>query len=157
MNFKKVNFPDNFNPSNCPVYAKNELTINAPAEVIWNWLINATTWPEWYPNSSNIKILDQKEQVLTSSSEFKWRTFKTNIKSEIKQFEPYKHLAWEAKGTGLNAYHGWLIIPNDKGCNVITEETQYGFLPSIGRGLITKGLLKQHQIWLEGLKRKSES
>ena len=156
MNTKKINFPEKFHINNCPVYAKNEIIIKASAEDVWKWLINVITWPEWYPNSSNINVINQGEQVLKADTEFKWRTFNTNIKSSVKRFEPYEQLAWEAKGLGLNAYHGWLIIPNNEGVHVITEEVQYGILPSLGRGFIKKGLLKQHQIWLEGLKRMSE-
>lgn len=34
---------------------------------------------------------------------------------------------------------------------VITEETQQGFIPSVGRFFLRGGLLKWHQRWLEGL------
>ena len=157
MKENSIYFPENYVPNNTPVYARNDIYINAPEEKIWDWLTRVTTWPEWYPNASNIKILNHNDSVLQENTEFKWKTFNTNITSKIRKFEPYKHLAWEAKGLGLNAYHGWLIIPEDNGCKVITEESQYGWLPSLGRSFIRKGLLKQHQIWLEGLRRKSEA
>lgn len=154
---KTINFPDNFNPNNCPVYAKNEITINAPAKDVWKWLINVNTWPDWYPNSSNIKILNQRDGMLAADTQFKWRTFNTNITSIIKRHQPYEQLSWKAKGFGIHAYHGWLIVPQEKGVHVVTEETQYGFFPTLAGGFIQKGLLKQHQIWLEGLKNMSES
>jgi hypothetical protein len=34
---------------------------------------------------------------------------------------------------------------------VITEETQQGFVASVGRWMLRRGLLRWHQRWLEGL------
>ncbi|MGD1947261.1 MAG: SRPBCC family protein [Croceivirga sp.] len=154
---KTVNFPENFEPKNCPVHARNEIAINAPVKDVWNWLIHVNTWPDWYPNSSNIKILNQRNGMLAADTQFKWRTFNTNITSTMKKYQPYEQLAWEAKGFGIHAYHGWLIVPKENSVQVITEETQNGLLPKLFGGFIQKGLLKQHQIWLEGLKKMSEA
>jgi len=157
MKKQSIYFPEKYNPKTSHIHVRNEISINAPKEKIWDWLTKVTTWPDWYPNSSNIKIRNQEASVLMADTTFTWRTFKTNIKSQIKEFKPYHRLAWEAKGFGLHAYHAWLIIEEANGCRVITEESQVGWLPRLGKSFIAKGLLKQHQIWLEGLKRKSES
>ena len=134
---------------------RNEIFISAKKEKIWFWLTNATSWPSWYPNSSNIKIINQPEVRLLKNTTFKWRTFNTNIRSQVKEFVPNEILAWEAIGIGLKAYHSWRIVSDSDGCHVITEETQNGWLPTLFSLFIKKGLLKQHQIWLEGLKKKS--
>lgn len=155
-NIETIHFPEKYDPSKCPVYARNEITIQASEDKIWFWLTNATTWPKWYANSSNIQILHQDDRHLAAQTKFKWRTFNTNIASEVQEFKPYQRLAWIAKGSGLLAYHAWLIVPTEEGCKVITEETQQGWLPRLFGFFIKKGLLKQHQIWLEGLKRKAE-
>ena len=44
-----------------------------------------------------------------------------------------------------------MFEPGPGGCLVTTEETQQGFVPSVGRFLLRGGLLKWHQRWLEGL------
>jgi len=75
----------------------------------------------------------------------------------VRAFKPYHRIAWTAKGTGLLAYHAWLITPSDQGYTVITEETQQGWLPWLGKRFIQKSLYNQHQRWLEGLKEKAES
>jgi len=157
MNIESISFPEKYKPSKSAVFVRNEISINARKEDIWFWLTNATTWPEWYPNASNVKILDQKDNYLSDGSQFKWRTFNTNIESKVVEFKPCHRLAWVAKGYGLLAYHAWLIIPTVDGYKVITEETQQGWLPTIAKWFIKKGLKKQHQIWLEGLKEKAET
>ena len=44
-------------------------------------------------------------------------------------------------------------VSGGAGCRVITEETQRGFLPSLGRLYIRGALHRNHQAWLEGLAR----
>jgi len=156
MTTVNILFPEEYQPSNSAVHARNELFIPASADTIWHWLTNVYTWPEWYPNSANIHVLGQEDgSHLNKNSIFKWRTFSTNIQSEVKEYEGSKRLAWVAKGSGLTAYHSWLIVEKEGGCLVITEETQRGFLPRMFGFFIKKGLLKQHQIWLEGLAEKA--
>ncbi|MEM6842672.1 MAG: SRPBCC family protein [Bacteroidota bacterium] len=156
MKTVNITFPEEYHPSKSAIHAHNELFIPASSNTIWYWLINATSWPEWYPNSANVEILNQENNShLTENSKFNWRTFNTNIQSEVKEFEENKRLAWVANGSGLLAYHSWLIIEKDDGCLVVTEETQRGFLPRLFGFFIKKGLLKQHQIWLEGLRKKA--
>jgi hypothetical protein len=51
MNNETIIYPAKFEPSNCSVFVHNEILINAPQEKIWFWLVNATTWHEWYSNA----------------------------------------------------------------------------------------------------------
>ena len=71
------------------------------------------------------------------------------------EFLPYERLAWDAHGTGLAAYHGWLIQKTNQGCNVIMEETQRGWVARLGKTLRPKRMEQQHQVWLEGLRDKA--
>ncbi|MEM9327480.1 MAG: SRPBCC domain-containing protein [Bacteroidota bacterium] len=151
-----INFPSPYDPSRSAIHVRNEIHIEASPERIWFWLTHAATWPDWYDDASNVELEDG-DTHLSPTVNFKWRTFNTNISSEVKEFQPYQRLAWIARGTGLLAYHAWLIVPDHQGCKVITEETQQGWLPSLAKWFIRKGLLKQHQRWLEGLKSKAET
>lgn len=103
-----------------------------------------------------MQILNQKDNCLLAGTKFTWRTFGANLSSEVKEYIPYQRLAWEAKGMGILAYHAWLIIPNQNGCKVITEETQRGFVCRLQNIFMPKRTHKYHQVWLEGLKRKAE-
>lgn len=156
MNTQEIKFPEGYTPSISSVHVRNEINIKASAENIWFWLTNITTWPAWYANASDIQILNHEDKFLAGNTQFNWRTFNTNIKSEVKEYKSNQNLAWVAKGNGLLAYHSWLIVPTNSGCQVITEETQQGWLPKLFGFFIKKGLLKQHQLWLEGLKQKAE-
>jgi len=73
----------------------------------------------WYPNLSNVRIQDGSRE-LSQGVDF------TGILSRYRvysQFVPNEWLAWDARGTGLHAYH--LANHSDtNGCCVLTEETQ---------------------------------
>jgi len=51
-----MKWPKGFEPENSRVYARNEITIAAPPERVWRWLIRAANWPSWYSNSANIRF-----------------------------------------------------------------------------------------------------
>lgn len=50
-----MKWPKGFEPENSTVHARNEITIGAPPERVWRWLIRAANWPAWYNNSANIR------------------------------------------------------------------------------------------------------
>lgn len=157
MNSEKIVYPAAFEPANCPVFVRNEIAIKASPETVWFWLTNAATWSDWYPNAANVQLLNQQSGHLLAGTTFKWRTFGANLESVVNEFVPYQRLAWEATGTGISAYHAWLIIPTETGCTVITEETQHGWLCRLGKLFMPNRMYRFHQIWLNGLKAKAES
>jgi len=153
---EKIIYPEKFAPENSPVFVRNEIHINASAEKIWFWLTNATTWHEWYFNASNVELINQQEKHLLSTTTFKWKTFGANLKTDVAEFVANERIAWIARGTGILAYHAWLIIPRENGCTVLTEETQHGLLCRLQKLFMPKRMYNYHQIWLEGLKKKCE-
>jgi len=73
-------------------------------------------------------------------------------------YERSVELGWDATALGLRAYHGWIFEPVDANhTRVITEETQAGPLPMVGRWFLRRGLLREHQNWLEGLSRMAQT
>jgi len=148
----KILWPARYEPANCPVHVRNELAMASNPETVWAWLIRAQLWPTWYPNSANIQFLTGQPPELALGTRFRWKTFGITIESTVKEFVPYERLAWDAHGSGLDAYHAWLIIKTSQGCNVITEETQRGLLPRLLNALAPKRMEKQHQVWLEKLR-----
>ncbi len=156
MNEPAIQWPAEFAPSGSPVFVSNAIEINASPEKVWFWLTNAATWHQWYCNASAVQLLHPPGQKLQAATSFKWKTFGAHLQSSVIEFQPYERLAWDARGTGILAYHAWLIIPNVHGCRVITEETQRGWLCRLGNLLMPRRMYKYHQIWLEGLKRMAE-
>ena len=76
------------------------------------------------------------------------------IHSKVLVFEPDAAIEWDGTGpAGILAYHTWRIAFDGHESHVVTEETQTGVLPRLGRPFLTGNLKRGHQIWVEGLKR----
>jgi len=143
-------WPDRFHPDRAPVHVRNDLDMAAKPERIWNTLIDATRWPDWYPNAKGVSILSGGDR-LAPGARFRWTTFGATIVSEIAEFVPQSRIAWTGRAFGIDVYHAWLITPSAKGAHVLTEETQYGALARLAAALMPGRMEKFHQIWLENL------
>jgi hypothetical protein len=153
----QIFWPSGFEPEKCPIHVHNELAMTAAPESVWAWLIRAQLWPTWYPNSADIRFLSGNPPDIALGTRFRWKTFGVTVTSTVLEFVPYERLAWDAHGSGLAAYHAWLIQETEQGCQVITEENQRGLLARLSRALRPKNMERQHQIWLEGLRAKAVS
>jgi uncharacterized protein YndB with AHSA1/START domain len=154
---EKINWPAKFKPSYYPIYIHNQIDINASPDKVWFWLTNATTWHEWYFNAADVKIFNQPQSnFLLAGTKFNWKTCNVYLDTQVKEFVPNERLSWLAKGKGVSAYHAWLIIPTKNGCKVITDESQRGWICRFGARHQPNNIYENHQIWLEGLKEKSE-
>lgn len=154
---EKINWPENYEPRKSKFYVHNEIEINTKPEVVWTVLIDALRWPSWYKGSKNVSFSTEKDTVLKANSIFKWETMGLKFESTIQQFEPNKLLAWESKKKSIQGFHVWLIIPSENGCKVITDESQNGWLTFFEKTFQPKKLKALHNVWLNELKRKSES
>jgi len=146
-----ISWPERYRPENCAVHVVNELEMGVGPDAVWECLIDAARWPEWYPNAANVVVHDAPDGRLSVGAAFRWKTFGVTISSKVEEFEPAARIAWSAKAFGLDVYHAWLIIPSPDGCKVITEETQNDFLARLGQWLRPGQMHKFHQIWLENL------
>ena len=69
---KDIHWPQGFDPSQADLFSHNELLINASCERIWSHVIDAAKWPEWYPNSKEVKI--SGDTMLRDGTVFRWTT-----------------------------------------------------------------------------------
>ena len=148
---RSILWPDGFAPEACLLHARNELSIAASAERVWDVLVRAAEWPSWYANCRRLRFEDGSGPDLEADTRFTWTTFGARVASTVVEFEPPFRLAWSASALGSRGHHAWLLIPTRDGCRVVTEETQKGWGIRIIRVPLRRGLLRQHQIWLEGL------
>jgi len=153
-----MQWPSGMQPEQSTVHARNELVIPAEPERVWRWLCRAERWPEWYGNCGWIRFRDHPGPDLGPGVTFVWKTFGVRVRSKVLTYKPVSELGWEATAFGLRAYHRWRFESAGAGqTRVITEETQVGPLTTVGRWYLRRGLLRQHQNWLEGLSRVAQT
>lgn len=151
-----IRWPDKYDPKNRPVWVSNEIEIPASIETVWAWLVRASLWPSWYPNSANVEI-EGGAKDLSEGAKFRWRTFRVNLESEVTEFEPPERIAWRAKAAGIDAYHAFLLERTAAGTHVLTEETQDGFVAKLNNRVRPKDMHSGHQLWLEKLAEKAKA
>jgi uncharacterized protein YndB with AHSA1/START domain len=151
-----IHWPENYLPEKAAVHVRNEIEIPAPPETVWAWLIRATLWPTWYPNSLNVKI-EGGGTDLAAASRFRWKSFGVTLDSRVDEFAPPERLSWSAHSMGIDAYHSWLIARTSSGCHVLTEESQNGFVARLSNALRPNNMSRYHQLWLEQLLAKART
>jgi len=74
-------------PEHADLFAHNDIVIAAPAGKIWEHLIHATAWPDWYSNSASV-VVNEPSQLLAAGVRFAWTTFELQISSTVAEFVP---------------------------------------------------------------------
>lgn len=148
-------WPARYAPDRTVAHVRNEIAIQTPPEAVWHCLIHAAAWPDWYPNSAQIRI-ENGAETLSPQANFTWRTFGVTVRSQIQEFHPPHRIAWDGVGFLLNIYHAWLIEPRPGGSWVLTEETQNGLAARAQNLLLPKRMFRGHELWLARLKQISE-
>jgi hypothetical protein len=153
---KDIHWPQGFDPSQADLFSHNELLINASCGRIWSHVIDAAKWPEWYPNSKEVKI--SGDTVLKDGTVFRWTTFGLPRESRVNEFAPYTRIGWYgySPGTEPSFYHTWYLKPQGDACLVVTDEVGKGkdaaHLRETDESLMHRG----HDLWLATLKWVSE-
>jgi hypothetical protein len=132
------------------------LLIHASCSIVWQHLVQAQTWPEWYSNSRNVKLLNSPDGSLHQDTQFSWDTFGVHIESQVHEFAPNSRLGWFGRGTGMDAYHTFLLLKAPEGCRVVTEEVVKGPGAVEFRKKDPQAMHKGHDLWLSALKQVSE-
>lgn len=151
-----IKWPSGYEPSKSKFYVHNEIEINASPATVWKVLVDALKWESWYKGAKNVSFKTTDHSVLEANSVFTWETMGLRFQSVVKEYEPNSLLAWESVKSSIQGYHVWLIIPTEKGCKVITDESQNGWLTFFEKTFQGKKLKKLHDVWLGELKKKAE-
>lgn len=71
----EIDWPQRFHPDNSAVHVINSLQMDASSHAVWDCLIRAPDWPDWYSNASNVVLLDTASDTLELGTRFRWKTF----------------------------------------------------------------------------------
>jgi uncharacterized protein YndB with AHSA1/START domain len=154
---KDIHWPKGFHPEQADLFAHNETVSHASCEKVFANLADAPAWPQWYPNSHNVQLLNSPDGKLHEGTQFSWDTFGVHIESRIHEFVPNSRIGWFGEGTGMNAYHTFLLLKTDEGCHLVTEEVVKGPGAVEFRKKQPNAMHKGHDLWLSTLKQRSEN
>jgi len=152
----EIHWPDGFHPEQADLFAHNEIVVHASCEKVFANIVDAPVWPSWYPNSHNVTLLNSPDGKLHEGTQFSWDTFGVHIESRVHEFVPNSRLGWFGDGTGMNAYHTFLLLKTDEGCHIVTEEVVKGPGAVEFREKQPNTMHEGHDLWLSTLKQRSE-
>jgi hypothetical protein len=92
----QIRWPERFDPRRAPVFVSNELSVTAPVQAVWQWLVRAPLWPTYYSNSADV-VLDGGADALGEGTTFRWKTFGVKLRTRVTEFEPVQRIAWLAE------------------------------------------------------------
>jgi glyoxylase-like metal-dependent hydrolase (beta-lactamase superfamily II) len=148
-----IHWPTGHTPADADLFAHNELLIHSACSSVWPYLVDAQTWPDWYPNSHNVKLLNSSDGKLHQDTRFSWDTFGVHIESRVHEFVPSSRIGWFGDGTGMSAYHTFLLLPTPEGCRVVTEEVVTGSGAIEFRKTDPGAMHRGHDLWLSSLQK----
>jgi hypothetical protein len=154
---KDVHWPDGFHPEQANLFAHNEIVVHASCEKVFATIADAQEWPSWYSNSHNVRVLNSSDGKLHKGARFSWDTFGLHIESRVHEFVPGSRIGWFGDGTGLNAYHTFLLLKTDDGCHIVTEEVAKGPGAIDLRQKQPNAMHEGHDLWLSTLKQRTEN
>jgi hypothetical protein len=118
--------------------------------------VKASSWPNWYPNSHNVRLLNSPEGRLHPNSRFSWNTFGVHVDSRVHEFIPTSRVGWFGDSKDTKAYHSFFLEKVRTGCHVVTEEVVKGRGAIEVRRKDPQAMHRGHELWLISLKRVSE-
>ena len=100
--------------------------MGAPCETVWQHIVDARAWPDWYPNARDVGLLDGS-RALAPDVRWRWTTFGLAIESRVHD-SCTRRLGWfsGAPGEVPAFYHSWLLTPDGDGCRVVMDEAGVG-------------------------------
>jgi hypothetical protein len=97
---REIHWPNGFHPEQADLFAHNEIVVHASCQKVFASIVDAQGWPEWYPNSHNVKLLNSPDGKLHEGTRFSWDTFGVHIESRVREFVPNSRIGWFGDGTG---------------------------------------------------------
>jgi uncharacterized protein YndB with AHSA1/START domain len=150
-----IHWPQGLEPRSVDVFVHNEGWIDAPPEVVWANLIDATQWPNWYANAADVRIGGGQPRLAQGVS-FDWKTFGFPIRSRVDVFELNRQIGWSVDNPQFRVHHAWVLVPERGGTRVITEEAQKGADAVRFRLEQPNAMYDGHDWWMSALKARSE-
>jgi hypothetical protein len=152
----RVFFPRDALPCHAAIHTRHAVSIAAPPEIVWAWLIRAGRWREWFDPCREVRFRGSSGPDLAPGALFRWTLLGVQASCHVEEFRPERALAWSATMNGGRAYYGWLLDRAPRGgTRVVSEQTHRGFRPRLLRWFLGYAHERAHDRWLGGLTRVS--
>jgi uncharacterized protein YndB with AHSA1/START domain len=140
-----------------PIVVRNEIVIRASAERVWEILSDVERWPSWYRACRWVRVEDTGGGPSTPGAvrSFRWKAHPVELRSTVTAAERPHTFAFVADAPGFHAERMFTIRPTLDGLAsvVVSDETQVGPFPWLGRAYLAPRLRAANQKMFEDLAR----
>jgi hypothetical protein len=128
-----------------PIEVRNEIVIRATADGVWDVLTDVERWPSWWRACRWVRM--------ESPTAFRWKAHPVVLRSTVIAADRPHRFAIVADGLGVHAERTFTIRPTPDGLStiVISDETQVGPLPWLGRLYLAPRLRAVNQAMFDDL------
>jgi hypothetical protein len=136
-----------------PIEVRNEIAIPAAAERVWDVLADVERWPSWYRACRWVEVASVGQAGRPVS--FRWKAHPIELESTVIESARPHLFAFVADGRGVHAERAFTIRPSSDGFGsvVVSDETQVGWLPWLGRVYLAPRLRRANQAMFVDLAR----
>ena len=133
-----------------PIEVRNEKLIRASADRVWELLTDVERWPSWYRACRWVRS--------DSPGTFTWKAHPVLLHSKVVASERPRVFAITADAIALHADRTFTLRPSSDGrsTTIVSDETQVGLLPWLGRAIIAPSLRAANDSMFEDLARTAE-
>jgi len=135
------------------IKVRNETVIRASAQRVWDVLTDVERWPSWYRACRWVKVESTSNAARPLS--FQWKAHPVRLRSTVVAAERPHTFSITADGWGVHAERTFTLCPSDDGMStvVVSDETQVGPLPWLGRMFLAPRLRAVNQVMFDDLAR----
>jgi uncharacterized protein YndB with AHSA1/START domain len=139
-------------PRRAPIEVRNETVVRASIERVWDLLTDVERWPSWYRACRWVRV---ESPGSTRQPVFRWKAHPVELRSTVVVSNRPHSFAITADAVGLHAERTFTLrqTPDGSGTVVVSDETQVGPLPWLGRAFLAPRLHAANQVMFDDLAR----
>lgn len=130
-----------------PIVSRAEGRIDAPAEEVYDLLVEAVAWPSWHPDITAVEIHGQ----LTPGTRFRWKANGLTITSSVEDVVRPELAAWSGTVMGARAIHVFRLTDEGTATTVVTEQSLDGVPAKLMRGFLQRTVDEALETWISSL------
>jgi uncharacterized protein YndB with AHSA1/START domain len=135
--------------SGAPIHAHASITIGADPRQVWEVLVDAGRWSEWYPDLRSVRAPARLE----TGTSFSFRTGPVSVKATVDEAEAPRSLRFTGRSRGSTATYTFTLTPlRPDQCEVHLSQEMDGLAAKTMRPMLQKIADTSLPVWLEALR-----